>query len=147
MTPVPDTAVLIATNPPPASSSTQVNYVVQYYSLNDSSNAPKDMQDALLANSFHLTKRPEPGAVVIFQPGYFKNANGYDVMKDGGMIGVVSMIDAETPTTYRLIVHTAFDAPPVEAIPAPAEDGFTGTYDLPMGPYGKGQLAVFYFVR
>lgn len=124
-----------------------MNYVVQYYSLNDSSNAPKDMQDALLANSFHLTKRPEPGAVVIFQPGYFKNANGYDVMKDGGMIGVVSMIDAETPTTYRLIVHTAFDAPPVEAIPAPAEDGFTGTYDLPMGPYGKGQLAVFYFVR
>jgi len=147
MTPVPDTAATIATNLPPASSSTQVNYVVQYYSLNDSRDTPKDMQEVLLANGFRLTKRPEPGAVAIFQPGYFKNANGYDVMKDGGMIGVVSMIDAETPTTYRLIVHTAFDAPPVEAIPAPAEEGFTRTYDLPMGPYGKGQVAVFYFVR
>ena len=120
---------------------------MQFYSLNDSRNAPKDMKDVLLANGFRPAARPDPGAVALFLPAYFKNANGYDGMKQDGMIGVVAGIDTETATTYRLVVHTAMNAPPVEAVPAPAEDNFANMYDVPLGPYGKGQVSVFYFTR
>jgi len=80
----------VTTAAPPVSASAQVNYLVQFYSLNDSRNAPKDMKDVLLANSFRPAARPEPGAVALFLPAYFKNANGYDGMKQDGMIGVVA---------------------------------------------------------
>ena len=115
---------------------------MQFYSLNDSRNAPKDMKDVLLANGFHLTHDRNQVRWCSFCQ-LLQEINGYDGMKEDGMIGVVSSIDTETATTYRLVVHTAIDAPPVEAMPAHAEDNFANTYNVPWGHTARGRCPFF----
>ncbi len=137
----------ITTSGGPSSPSTQVSYLVRYYALNDSRDTPREMRDVLLANGFVATNTPAPGGIALFLPEYFKNVAGYDAMKRDGLIGVVAAVEDETSTTYRLLVRTALDNPPAEAVPVPAQEGFMGVYELPLGPYGRGHIAVQYFTR